>query len=340
MGDEPVREHAAEVEGGSGDEPDQAQEAGDQGEHEAAAMEGLRVSDDYADEDDEDGDDNYSGEPSAKRNHNNHSRDGDQGPHYSSPSSNGGGAKRPSDQNANPPSRILHVRGLPGGATKTDLEDVIGSLAFIVKAVMFKAQALLEMESKADAGRVVSYFSRNPAVIHDATIYISFSRSQELSDKNAISNVAPAGGKRPRSPAMGQYVAPFNSLGGGGGGMGMGMGGPRGGGMHMMVPGGGGGMNGMNGARGGGGGGGGMMPFGGPVRGLSPDHSAMLQSAAMYLAQYNLPPAPGMLNIAYREQLEDSQREVQQQQQQAQQPPPPQYMQPPRRHPGGMGMRR
>eukprot|EP00953_Heterococcus_sp_UTEX-ZZ885_P034997 18095-Heterococcus_DN1.PRE.1 len=105
-------------------------------------------------------------------------------------------AKRAARPPAPPPSKVLHFRGLPSNVTKgfhllsryvghykhsntlamptqayspcirtEDMRDLIGSRAEVIKIVLFKSQALIELDTLLSAERMIDHFThRHPRV--------------------------------------------------------------------------------------------------------------------------------------------------------------------------------
>jgi len=92
-------------------------------------------------------------------------------------------AKKPRmDETAMAPSKVLHLRNLPDGVTEKEvvlLGVPFGRVANIL-LLKQKNQAFLEMGDASAASSLVTYYSGVPATVRDRTVYVQYSKHQEL----------------------------------------------------------------------------------------------------------------------------------------------------------------
>jgi len=134
----------------------------------------------------------------------------------------GGGAAAPG---SNPPSRVLHVRSLPPGATAEEIAVMaapFGRLTRLKTSVGPKAdQALVEYAELAGAVSLVEYFARSGDTprVRGKPVVAQYSKSAELADGAPLAPVAApfgAGAAMAGGSAYAGYGAPQAAPAGGG----------------------------------------------------------------------------------------------------------------------------
>uniref|UniRef100_A0A1X7UYZ1 RRM domain-containing protein n=2 Tax=Amphimedon queenslandica TaxID=400682 RepID=A0A1X7UYZ1_AMPQE len=104
-------------------------------------------------------------------------------------------AKKPRMEEAVPvTSRVLHIRNLPSDATEADVFMLMSTYGAVSKVLLLrqKNQAFVELAELSTACALVDAFSTRPAQIKDRTVYIQFSKHQEL--KSGSTPIANPGG--------------------------------------------------------------------------------------------------------------------------------------------------
>eukprot|EP00124_Ichthyophonus_hoferi_P003051 Ihof_evm1s241 gene=Ihof_evmTU1s241 len=106
------------------------------------------------------------------------------------------------DLHACPPSKVVHIRGLPDYAQSSDLTTAIAPFGTISYVVMMKnnKQALVEMKDIGQALNLVRASSMTPLYVGQQRIFVNFSKSQEIAR-----DMGPSG-------ANGQDMKPSNIL--------------------------------------------------------------------------------------------------------------------------------
>ncbi|CAG5127996.1 unnamed protein product [Candidula unifasciata] len=119
------------------------------------------------------------------------------------------------DNQANGPSRVVHVRSLPNDAGETDVVQLGLPFGKMTNVLLLKQknQAFLEFEDETSAINMVSYFKTNPAQVRLKSCYVQFSNHKQL--KTDSSNSLNSGVQFALQAAQGLLGA-----GGGGGGHG------------------------------------------------------------------------------------------------------------------------
>ncbi|XP_059138571.1 polypyrimidine tract-binding protein 2-like isoform X2 [Physella acuta] len=86
------------------------------------------------------------------------------------------------DSTVNPPSRVVHIRSLPGEAGETDIVQLGMPFGKMTNVLVLKQknQAFLEFQEEASAVAMVSYFQANPAQIRLKPVFVQFSNHKEL----------------------------------------------------------------------------------------------------------------------------------------------------------------
>ncbi|XP_012936502.1 polypyrimidine tract-binding protein 2 isoform X2 [Aplysia californica] len=86
------------------------------------------------------------------------------------------------DGTINPPSRVVHIRSLPGEAGETDIVQLGMSFGKMTNVLVLKQknQAFLEFQDEASAISMVSYFQANPAQVRFKPVFVQFSNHKEL----------------------------------------------------------------------------------------------------------------------------------------------------------------
>ncbi|KAL7054078.1 hypothetical protein AAHC03_026573 [Spirometra sp. Aus1] len=81
-----------------------------------------------------------------------------------------------------PPSKVVHVRGLPSDATEQDIALLAIPFGQVVNMVLSKRnnQALIEMELLERAIEMVNYFQEYPALLHGKQLILQFSKHEHL----------------------------------------------------------------------------------------------------------------------------------------------------------------
>lgn len=98
-------------------------------------------------------------------------------------SCNGSKRRKIDDNQANAkPSCVLHIRGLPGDVTESEvaaLGQPFGSVANVI-LTRNKNQSLLEMSDLSSAQMMVDYYSKQPAFVRSNAVFIQYSNHSQL----------------------------------------------------------------------------------------------------------------------------------------------------------------
>jgi heterogeneous nuclear ribonucleoprotein L len=108
----------------------------------------------------------------------------------------------------NPPSRVLHLRQVPLGATPHDIAEFMSQFGRVDYATLLptKGQALVEFAEVPVAARVIETGQRQPLVLGGRTIFCNFSRSHQINRAVATRMPAQMGGSA--------VAVPFDASGG------------------------------------------------------------------------------------------------------------------------------
>uniref|UniRef100_A0A2C9K9Y6 RRM domain-containing protein n=3 Tax=Biomphalaria TaxID=6525 RepID=A0A2C9K9Y6_BIOGL len=81
-----------------------------------------------------------------------------------------------------PPSRVVHIRSLPGEAGETDIVQLGMSFGKMTNVLVLKQknQAFLEFQDESSAVAMVAYFQANPAQVRLKPVFVQFSNHKEL----------------------------------------------------------------------------------------------------------------------------------------------------------------
>ncbi|CAL1532433.1 unnamed protein product [Lymnaea stagnalis] len=86
------------------------------------------------------------------------------------------------DGAVNPPSRVVHIRSLPGEAGETDIVQLGMPFGKMTNVLVLKQknQAFLEFQEESSAVAMVTFFQTNPAQIRLKPVFVQFSNHKEL----------------------------------------------------------------------------------------------------------------------------------------------------------------
>lgn len=81
------------------------------------------------------------------------------------------------------PSKVIHIRGLPGDVTEAELVSLCSPFGLVVKVFLLtaKQQGLVQMDSVETATMVVATYGAQPPVIRGRQVHVQFSSHPEIS---------------------------------------------------------------------------------------------------------------------------------------------------------------
>eukprot|EP00731_Ephydatia_muelleri_P018505 Em0011g545a len=94
------------------------------------------------------------------------------------------------EESTTSPSKVLHLRNLPDGVTEREVMLLGVPFGKVVNVLLLKHknQAFLEMAEPAAASGLVSYYNTVPATIRDRSVYVQFSKHQELKTTQGVAS--------------------------------------------------------------------------------------------------------------------------------------------------------
>ncbi|KAH9499927.1 Polypyrimidine tract-binding protein 3, partial [Bulinus truncatus] len=101
---------------------------------------------------------------------------------HQSPSEITDAKKAKLDGAVNPPSRVVHIRSLPGEAGETDIVQLGMPFGKMTNVLVLKQknQAFLEFQEESSAVAMVTYFQANAAQVRLKPVFVQFSNHKEL----------------------------------------------------------------------------------------------------------------------------------------------------------------
>lgn len=96
------------------------------------------------------------------------------------------GSKRARHQ-VNSPSRVVHCRNLPADCTETDLLMIASPFGRVINVLTLKgkSQAFVQMQDQLAASSLVEFYSINPCMIRNNTVYLQYSNREEITSPSS-----------------------------------------------------------------------------------------------------------------------------------------------------------